>query len=145
VTIGTNILPLFFIPSMWHEFSVVIITKFTSFKLYSSNFGIFLCIYILSNCFFNNFSGWKVNIFLVVRTWVSLGRPKQFGEPYCLYILFSEYGSYTHRYGNIESNKTRERLLSIKLFLPFAITFKTFWDVPFLNFPLGLKKIRFKV
>jgi hypothetical protein len=67
-----------------------------------------------------------MKIFLVVMTCVLLGRPKQSGELYCLYILFPEYGSYTHCHGNIESNKIREELLSIKHFLPPAITLKTF-------------------
>lgn len=139
--VGMDVLPVFFIPSMWHEFSVANITNFTSFKLYSSNSCVFLCTYILSNWFFSIFSEWKMKIILDMRTCFWLGRRKKYGKTYFPYILPSEYGSYTHRHGNIESNKTRDRLLSIKPFSPLAIIFKTFWDVPSLNFPQGLKKI----
>jgi len=46
-----------------------------------------------------------MKIILDMRTYVGLGKPKQFGELYCPYILFSECGSYTLRHGNKESNK----------------------------------------
>jgi hypothetical protein len=86
-----------------------------------------------------------MKIILDVMTCFLLGRPKQCAEPYWPYILFSEHRSYIHRYGNIESNKTQEGSLSIKHFLHLAITIRTFLDVPFLNFPRGVKKFYFKV
>ena len=43
-----------------------------------------------------------MKIILDVRTFVWLGRPKQFGEPNCPYILYSDCGNKIHRHGNIE-------------------------------------------
>ena len=70
IKLGMKVLPLLLIPSVWHEFPVVKITIFTSFKLDSSNSGVLLCIYILSNWFFNIFSEWKMKIILSVFFWV---------------------------------------------------------------------------
>ena len=44
--LGVNVLPIFFIPFVWHEFYFFSITIFTSFKLDSSNSGVFLWTYI---------------------------------------------------------------------------------------------------